>query len=154
MALKPDRQINAYGTDISFVFNGVADAGTIMTYGAAGSGAAVTDEKGGTVVVGPANPSGAKVAGLLVNPFVAFNPLLHRNWYKVTQFPGEKATLLRDGWVTTNVLAGGAAPDAGKPAYLGANGTAADANAGGAPVIGEFMSRLDEQGYCRLRMKL
>lgn len=152
MALKPDRNINPHGTEITFVFNGTAEAGTFMTYGAAGSGASVADERGGTVVVGPANPANAKVAGLLMHPFVAFNALLHRNWYKVTQFPGEKATLLRDGWVTTNVVHSLAAPDAGAPAYLGPNGTVTHATGG--PQVGEFMSRLDEQGYCRLAVKL
>lgn len=154
MALKPDRHINPYGTEINFVFNGTADAGTIMTYGAAGSGAAVVDEKAGTVTIGAANPSGVAVAGLLMHSFVTFNALLHRNWYKVTQYPGEKATLLRNGWVTTNVVDGSAVPDAGKPAYLGPNGTVTHVNAAGAPKIGEFMSRLDEQGYCRLAVRL
>lgn len=152
MALKPDRHIDPYGTEITFVFNGTADNGTIMIYGAAGSGASVQDDYAGTVVVGPAAAAGARVAGLLMHPFVVFNPLLHRNWYKVTQFPGEKATLLKRGWVTTNVLASGAVPDAGKPAYLGPNGTVTDATGG--PQLGEFMSRLDEQGFCRLNLNI
>lgn len=148
--LKPDRHI--FQTEINLSFNGTAEAGTVMVYNAPGSGAAIPDETAGTLSVGPGSPSGAKVAGLLVHPFVAFNPLLHRNWYKVTQYPGEKATLLRQGWVTTNVVATGAVPDAGKSAYLGANGVVHDAGPG--PKIGEFMSRLDENGYCRLAVHL
>lgn len=152
--LKPDRVIDPFGYEINMTFNGTAEEGTIMVYSAAGSGNATPDEKAGTVDVGPANPSGAKPVGLLLHPFVAYNPLLHRNVYKVTQYPGDKATLVRRGWVTTNVVYSGATPDAGKAAYLGANGKATDVNAAGAPKIGEFMSRLDEQGYCRLAINL
>jgi len=152
--LKPDRNIYPNGVEITFTFNGTAEAGTFMTYGTPGSGASVADEQGGQAVIGPANPSGALPLGLLMHPFVAYNALLHRNVYKVTQYPGEKATLLREGWVTTNVLASGAVPDVGKPAYLGANGTVTHTQAGGAPKVGEFMSRLDEQGYCRLFVHL
>jgi hypothetical protein len=79
MALKPDRHIDPYGTEINFVFNGTADAGTIMAYGVAGSGSAVPDENCGTVVVGAANPTGVLVAGLLMHSFVTYNALLHRN---------------------------------------------------------------------------
>lgn len=153
MALKPDRHINPYGTEINFVFNGTADAGTIMAYGVSGSGAAVADEVSGTVVVGAANPTGVAVAGLLLHPFVTYNALLHRNWYKVTQYPGDKATLLRQGWVTTNVITPGGTPTAGAPAYLGPNGTVtalAPVTAGDAPTVGQFMSRINEEGYVRL----
>lgn len=150
--LKPDRHIDPFATEITLKFNATAEAGTLMTYSAPGSGSAVPDETGGTVAVGPASPSGALVAGLLMHPFVAYDPLLHRNVYKVTQYPGDKATLLRRGWVTTNVVASGAAPDSGKAAYLGANGKVTDAGPG--PKVGQFMSRLDEQGYCRLLVDL
>ncbi len=158
MALKPDRDIKV--TEVNLVFNGTAEAGTIMTYSTAGSGNATPDDKAGVVVVGPAAssgalPAGTKVAGLLINPFVTFDPLLHRNIYKVTQYPGEKATLLRQGWVTTNVMAsGGVVPDAGRTAYLGTLGGVTDASTNSAPKVGEFMSRLDENGYCRLAVQL
>lgn len=152
MALKPDRHINPYGTEITYVLNTTADAGLFMVYGTAGSGSAVSDATRGTVSVGPSNPSGQKVAGLLMHPFVAFDDKKHRNWYQVTQYPGEPAPLLRDGWVTTNSIVTGVTPDAGKVAYLGADGKVTDAGPG--PKVGEFMSAKDEAGYCRLKVEL
>lgn len=157
--LKPDRHI--FLTDVNFVFNGTADSGTLLVYQqGTGSGNGVQDDKAGTVAIGPLSCSGnitagSGVVGLLVNPFVTFNPLLHRNWYKVTQWPGEKATLLRQGWVNTNIVATGVpVPDCGVPAYLGPLGVPTGNPVGAGQLIGEFQSRLDENGFCRLAINL
>lgn len=154
MSLKPDRDIKV--TEVNFVFNGAygADNGTAMVYQTTGSGNATPDDKSGTVDIGPVAPSGApRVVGLLINPFVPYNPLLHRNIYKVTQYPGEKATLLKDGWVTLNNISPSITPTAGQDAYLGASGTWTNANLG-QEKVGQFMSTFDEYGYCRLYIKI
>lgn len=153
MALKPDRMIDPYGDEINLTFTPNADveAGTFLCYGTTpGSGDAIQDEHAGNLQVLAAPTTSSRCAGMLVTPFVVLDETKYpRNNYKVSQRPGDKAHLSRRGWYVTNMLAsGGVTPDAGKKMYLGPNGKVTDGATG--PLIGEFMSRVNESGYCRI----
>ena len=104
MALKPDR-IEAY-TDISFFMNEVGDRGGVVVHSTSGSGVSMDDPN--AVVEYAASPSGKSPAGLLLNDVVNLDlTRQHINWHKDEVQVGSKVTLLRQGQVTTNVVATG-----------------------------------------------
>lgn len=160
MALQGDRQI--VETDISFVLNTPAQRGIIVCYGVAGSGAAFGDAGGAAVVPsGVTGASGLVPIGLLLNDFVNIDQTIqHRNFMKDQQVVGERCTLLRMGWVVTNMISGSPAPTpTGRIAYCIASGVLSptvDANGGltATPKVGEFMSTLDQNGYAKVAIKL
>ena len=145
MALKSDR-IEAY-TDISYFCNDTtAERGGIVVHAtgvATGSGVAMDDSN--AVVTYAAVASGRVPAGLLLNDVVNLDlTRQHINWHKDEVQTGSKVTLLRQGQVTTNMLAAGVTvgPGSGAPgatsttgataAATGATSTATDADAAGA----------------------
>lgn len=154
MALKSDR--NVIDTDISLVCNTVVAKGLFVCYGTAASG--VGNETPGVVSVA-ANPSGFKVAGLTLASFVDIDQTRqHRNFMKDEQVIGEKAPLLRKGYVVTNSLAN-CTPLPGQTAYLTASGTITNivSATGGevaTPVVGEFATSKDEDGYVKININL
>lgn len=154
MALKSDR--NVIDTDISLVCNTVVAKGLFVCYGTAASG--VGNETPGVVSVA-SNPSGYKVAGLTLASFVDIDQTRqHRNFMKDEQVIGEKAPLLRKGYVVTNSLAS-CTPLPGQPAYLTVNGTITNtiSATGGevaTPRVGEFVTSKDEDGYVKININL
>lgn len=154
MALKSDR--NVIDTDISLVCNTVVAKGLFVCYGTAASG--VGNETPGVVSVA-SNPSGYKVAGLTLASFVDIDQTRqHRNFMKDEQVIGEKAPLLRKGYVVTNSLAS-CTPLPGQPAYLTVNGTITNtiSATGGevaTPRVGEFATSKDEDGYVKININL
>lgn len=154
MALKSDR--NVIDTDISLVCNTVVAKGLFVCYGTAASG--VGNETPGVVSVA-SNPSGYKVAGLTLAGFVDIDQTRqHRNFMKDEQVIGEKAPLLRKGYVVTNSLAS-CTPLPGQPAYLTVNGTITNtiSATGGevaTPRVGEFVTSKDEDGYVKININL
>jgi hypothetical protein len=152
MALKSDR--NVLETDISLVCNDVVSKGLVLVYGTAASG--VGNETPGIASL-VANPSGYKVAGLTLASFVSIDQTRqHRNFMKDEQVIGEKAPLLRKGYVVTDAVAGTPAP--GAPAYLVGTGilstVISPVGVVATPLVGAFASAKDESGFAKVYIDL
>jgi hypothetical protein len=150
MALKPDR-IEAY-TDISFFMNEVGDRGGVVVHSTSGSGVSMDDPN--AVVEYAASPSGKSPAGLLLNDVVNLDlTRQHINWHKDEVQVGSKVTLLRQGQVTTNVVATGLNISAGNPAYFGAEGALTTVSTNSTQV-GRFLSDYDADGYVKVDINI
>lgn len=156
MALKPDR--NILETDISLVCNDVHSKGAVLVYGTAASGVGIETPGIASLV---SNPSGYKVAGLSLANFVDIDQTrYHRNFHKDEQVIGEKAPLLRKGYVVTDmIVASPGTINAGANAYLSTDGklTATVSATGGevaTPKVGTFASKKDENGYAKVYIEL
>lgn len=149
MALKPDRV--ELLTDISFFMSTTATRGGVVSAVTAGSGVSMDDAN--AVVAYAANPSGAKPIGVLLNDVVDLDlTRQHINWHKDEIQKGGKVTVLRQGQVTTNLVAG--TPTAGADAYVAASGNVSTTQAAGAVKIGQFLSAVDADGYAKLSVNL
>jgi hypothetical protein len=149
MALKPDRV--ELLTDISFFMNTTATRGGVVSASSAGSGVSMDDAN--AVVAYAANPSGAKPIGVLLNDVVDLDlTRQHINWHKDEVQKGGKVTVLRQGQVTTNLVAG--TPTAGADAYVAASGNISTTQAAGAVKIGQFLSAVDADGYAKVSVNL
>lgn len=150
MALKPDR-VELY-TDISFFMNTTAERGGVVTNQTSGVGASMDDAN--AVVAAPAAATESP-AGLLLNDVVDLDlTRQHMNWYKDEVQKGNKVTLLRRGFVTTNMLTPAAAPSAGDPAYFDVGGLLTESNATGSAVVGRFLSGKDADGYAKVDINI
>ena len=156
MALKPDR--NILETDISLVCNDVHSKGAVLVYGTSASGVGIETPGVASLV---SNPSGYKVAGLSLANFVDIDQTrYHRNFHKDEQVIGEKAPLLRKGYVVTDmIVASPGTINAGANAYLSTDGklTATVSATGGevaTPKVGTFASKKDENGYAKVYIEL
>jgi hypothetical protein len=150
MALKPDR-IEAY-TDISFFMNTVAERGGVVVHTSSGEGVSMDDAD--AVVAYPATTAGTSPAGLLLNDVVDLDlTRQHINWHKDEVQVGSKVTLLRQGQVTTNMLASGLSVVAGDDAYYGVNGVLTDDNTDSVKV-GRFLSSVDSDGYVKVDINI
>jgi hypothetical protein len=149
MALKPDRV--ELLTDISFFMDTTATRGGVVSAVTAGSGVSMDDAN--AVIAYAANPSGAKPIGVLLNDVVDLDlTRQHINWHKDEIQKGGKVTVLRQGQVTTNLVAG--TPTAGADAYVAASGNISTTQAAGAVKIGQFLSAVDADGYAKLSVNL
>jgi hypothetical protein len=149
MALKPDRV--ELLTDISFFMNTTATRGGVVSASSTGSGVAMDDAN--AVVAYAANPSGAKPIGILLNDVVDLDlTRQHINWHKDEVQKGGKVTVLRQGQITTNLVAG--TPTAGADAYVAASGNISTTQAAGAVKIGQFLSAVDADGYAKVSVNL
>jgi hypothetical protein len=163
MALKGDRR--EIEVDVSFFNNDVAERGIVLVYGPGGgsgtglpggSGAALDDAN--QVASVAANPSGLTPAGLLLNNQVQIDQTRqHINFQRDEMIAGGKCALLRRGWVVTNKISG--SPTAGNKAYLSANGSltptkSATGGTAATPLVGEFMSAKDADGYAKVEVNL
>lgn len=150
MALKPDR-IEAY-TDISFFMNEVGERGGVVVHSTSGSGVSMDDPN--AVVEYAASPSGKSPAGLLLNDVVNLDlTRQHINWHKDEVQVGSKVTLLRQGQVTTDVVATGLDISAGNPAYFGADG-ALTTDSTDSTQVGRFLSDYDADGYVKVDINI
>lgn len=150
MALKPDR-IEAY-TDISFFMNEVGERGGVVVHSTSGSGVSMDDPN--AVVEYAASPSGKSPAGLLLNDVVNLDlTRQHINWHKDEVQVGSKVTLLRQGQVTTNVVATGLDISAGDVAYFGAEGALTTVSTNSTQV-GRFLSDYDADGYVKVDINI
>jgi hypothetical protein len=110
------------------------------------------------------NPSGTKPAGLLLNDVVNLDlTRTHINWHQDQVQLGGKVTVLKQGFVVTNVIIG--TPTAGAPAYYDASGflTATDPSTGGlsGPAgwakemqVGRFQTIKDADGYAKVEINI
>jgi hypothetical protein len=150
MALKPDR-IESY-TDISFFCNTVAERGGIVVHVTSGNGVSMDDA--GAVVAYPTANTGTKPAGLLLNDVVNLDlTRQHINWHKDEVQLGSKVTLLRQGQVTTNMVATGVTPAAGADAYYDNVGKLTTV-ATNSVKVGRFLSGKDADGYVKVDINI
>ena len=150
MALKSDR-IELL-TDVSFFMNTTATRGGVVSVNVATSGVGVSMDDANAVVAYAAAASGSLPVGILLNDVVNIDlTKQHINWHKDEVQVGGKVTLLRNGQVTTNFLAG--TPSAGAKAYVGANGTIGTSSTN-AVEIGQFLSATDADGYAKVSVNL
>lgn len=155
MALKGLRQIVT--TDVTFFLNKAAEAGKLCVYKAPmttgyASGVAIGDTGGECDVLAGSPPSGTKVLGILLHDFEDIDETVqHRNYQKVTQVPGERATILRNGWVVTDMISG--SPTGGAPAYIGNDSKIAPTQTNSIAQCGEFMGVPDTAGFCKVYIK-
>ena len=158
MALKSDR--NEVQTDISFFMNEVATRGGVVSLSTGGSGAAMDQ---GSALVTYAG-SGARVVpmGILLNDMVNLDlTRQHINQHKDEVQKGGKVTILRKGYVVTNAIEGVTTSLAGKPAFLAHSGNVSQTNdcSGDSfkdmvPIVGRFLSGIDEDGYAKVEIDL
>jgi hypothetical protein len=150
MALKPDR-VEAY-TDISFFMNEKGERGGVVVHLTAGSGAAMDDAS--AVVEYAADPSGTSPAGLLLNDVVDLDlTRQHINFHKDEVQKGNKVTLLRQGFVVTNMIVSGVSPTAGAAAYYGAEGKLTNVSTNSVQV-GRWLSAKDVDGYAKVDINI
>jgi hypothetical protein len=149
MALKPDR-IELL-TDVSFFMNSTATRGGVASVVTGGVGVSMDDAT--AVVAYAAVASGAKPVGVLLNDVVDLDlTRQHINWHKDEVQVGGKVTLLRQGQVTTNLVAG--TPAAGADAYVANNGVISTTQATGSVKVGQFLSAVDSNGYAKVSVNL
>lgn len=151
MALKPDR-VESY-TDISFFMNTVGERGGVVVHTSTGSGVSMDD--GSAVVSYPTGVvSGTKPAGLLLNDVVNIDlTRQHINWYRDEVQVGGKVTLLRQGQVTTDVVADGVSPAAGTDAYYDSLGKLTTVSTNSTKV-GRFLGSVDSDGYVKVDINI
>jgi len=152
MALKPDRY--EARTDISFYYNaGVAERGGILCYGTTGSGASM--DQGVNLATYEVADENSVPVGILLNDVVNKDLTReHLNVYKDEVQLGGKVTVLRGGYVVTNMI------DAvtivgGQVAYASSVNAGNLSNSGDAAhAVGEFMTAKDEDGYAKVEINL
>lgn len=152
MALKSDR--SELQTDISFFMNEVAERGGVVCHDTTvGSGAAMDQGQARVVYVGAA-PSGRMPVGLLLNDVVNIDLTRQKlNPYRDEVQVGSKVTLLRKGYVVTNRILGNVT--APTYAYLAHSGLLSSTDViGGMPIVGQFLSARDQDGYAKVEINL
>lgn len=152
MALRGDRSIEVDDC-YSYTMADVAEKGCVVVVGTAGSGAVLGDSHG--VVNLKVDPSGFKVAGILLSDYVSLDETrYHINWHKEQHATGDPAQLLKKGWVYTNKVSG--TPTDGDVAYIGASGVVTTTNSGAVatPPVGVFKGKKDEDGYIKLEINI
>jgi hypothetical protein len=156
MALKNDRYEAI--TDISYFMDQVAVRGGIACMKTAGSGVALDQSE--AEVEYAAAPSGKLPVGLLLNDVVNKDlTQTHMNFHKNEMQKGGKVTLLMEGWVVTDMITPGITPLKGQKAYVYESGyisntAVSDASGMATPAIGRFLSTKDEDGYCKVYVKM
>lgn len=154
ITIKGDRHIIM--TDISNICNDVVTKGTVLGYGTAGSGTAQGDNAGTAAYY--ANPSGQIPLGPTLANFVNIDQTRqHRNFHNNEQVVGEKAPIVRKGWLVTNGVIG--TPTVGNTAFWTASGNvtptmSATGGTKATPKVGEFMSALDSDGFAKVMFDL
>jgi len=68
--------------------------------------------------------------------------------------PGDKCTLIRHGWVVTDMITSGQTPAIGGTAYLGNDGLLATGAVSSSRAVGRFETTKDANGFCRVFIDL
>jgi len=154
MALKADR--HELDVDISFFMNEIGEKGQIVVFSTAGSGAAM-DQAQALVTVAAADATNIPV-GVLLNDVVNLDlTRQHINFHKDEVQQGGKVSLLKKGYIVTDMIAG--TPAAGAIAFLddadtGKFATEDEVADTKYSQVGRFMSIKDEDGYCKVEVNL
>lgn len=158
MALKGDR--NLIETDVTFHLNSVAEKGMCLFFSTPGSGAAL-DQGIAVLQVGGNNPSGLIPAGAILQDMVNKDlTKTHINWHRDEVQVGGKVTVVRKGWLVTNLVIGTPSVAAnGSNAYATVSGyytptVSATGGVAATPRVGQFLSSFDEDGYCKIELNL
>ena len=150
MALKADR--HELDVDVSFFMNETAERGIIVSISTAGSGAAM-DQAQALVSIQGATGSVIPV-GVLLNDVVDLDlTRQHINFHKDEVQKGGKVSILKKGYVVTNMIEG--TPTAGALAFMddadtGKFAVAASIDDTEYTAVGRFMSKKDEDGLALL----
>lgn len=163
MALKGDREYNEITDITNFWLASQATAvekGGVASVVTQGSGAAlgvnITDDPNvvdyeGTVA------SGTIPKGVLLQD-VALAMSTTRdfpNYEKGDEIrPGDKCTLVRHGWIVTDMIGSGETPAVGGIAYLGDDGEFYTSQQNSGPTVGRFETTMDSNGFCRVFIDL
>lgn len=160
MALKPDREYNEV-TDITCFWStsqtSAERGGLASVTGTQGTGAAmgvsITDDPN-NVYYHP-TASGAIVKGVLLQtvtaPLSATRDFINYENQEIR--PGDKCTLVKKGFVVTDMIVG-TAPTVGATAYLAASGYISKDQATSAPAIGRFETTKDAAGFARVSIDI
>ena len=154
MALKADR--HELDVDVSFFMNETAERGIIVAVSTAGSGAAM-DQAQALVSIQGATGSVIPV-GVLLNDVVDLDlTRQHINFHKDEVQKGGKVSILKKGYVVTNMIEG--VPTAGALAFMddadtGKFAVAASIDDTEYTAVGRFMSIKDEDGYAKVEVNL
>ena len=150
MALKPARYEGV--TDISFFMDQVAERGGVVCVKTAGSGAAL--DQSAAEVEYKASASGQIPIGILLNDMVNKDLTKTKlNPYKNEMQKGSKVTILKQGWVLTNMITG-TNPSGVQTAYVGVSGYFSISSASGNVEVGQFKSSVDADGYAKVEINL
>lgn len=153
MALKPGRK-HTDGTDISYFMNQVAERGRVVifnTASASGLGEAMDDSN--AIVQMPTGLIG-EPAGVLMNDVVNLDlTRTHLNQHQDEVQLNGKVTVLRNGYITTNLIVAGDNPVAGNPAHWTTSGEFTSSTTTSRRV-GQFMSSRDSDGYVKVGISI
>ena len=164
MGLKGDRIIKE--DCIDFYLNEAATRGVIATISTVGSGVSLDNPSQLATIA--ANPSGSKVAGVLLNDVVDIDTSREfLNTRKNEVIKGSKVQLAKEGMIVTDDIEVGTVT-AGEAAYIGNSGQFAtdaaiagygcavteESNATSYPKVGRFLTTKDENGYCRIDIEI
>jgi len=158
MALKPDREYNEV-TDITNFWTTVAAekggcAGVVTQGTGAAIGQNIVDEA--NVVGYVADPSGVIAKGILLQTVTAAMSATRDfpNFENGEIRPSDKCTLVKKGFVVTDMIPSGVTPSVGDSAYLAASGMISSSQATGAPQVGRFETTKDSAGFARVSIDI
>lgn len=156
MALKPDREYNEVTDITNFWAAGqtTAEKGGIASQSGSSTGVGLDDT--GITVAYLADPSGAIAKGVLLQTVAAAMSTTRDfvNYESGEIRPGTKCTLVKKGFVVTDMIPAGITPTAGGAAYLAASGYISSTQAGGAPQVGRFETAKDANGFARISIDI
>jgi len=158
MALKPDRAYNEVTDITNFWSTTSAEKGGVASVVTQGSGAAIgvnsTDDP--NVVAYAADPSGVIAKGVLLQtvnqPLSATRDFINYESGEIR--PGDKCTLVKKGFVVTDMISAGVTPSVGDTAYLAASGYISNSQATDAPAVGRFETTKDSNGFARVSVDI
>jgi hypothetical protein len=139
MALKPDREEFHY--DIRWYMDTAAERGGVVCVQTADSGG----YPGGRTQRRDLRrcPVGPLPVGVLLYDVVDYDASrMHGNPYRMQTLKGTKVALIKDGWVTTNMIVPGDAPAVGRGCVSGCERPLHPGrDTGGNPKVGQFLGR-------------
>lgn len=162
MALKPDREYNEITDITNFWYASQATAiekGGIASVVSQGSGAAIgvniVDEANIVDYDGSVGSSTVPKGILLQNVGLAMSATRDFvNFENGEIRPGDKCTLVRHGWVVTDMIVAGQTPAVGGTAYLGNSGLLATGAVNSSVAVGKFETTKDANGFVRVFIDL
>lgn len=149
MALNADR--NQEMEDISYFMNEKAEAGGIVSAVLPGASGVALDNPL-KLATYAANPSGARPLGILLCDVVDKDLSKDKlNPYREERIKGGKVTILRKGWVVTNMILGNPTPES--PAYVGPSGLLSTTPVGGnTSVVAVFRTGKSVDGFAEVEV--